>query len=140
MCNRRTTTGGVVVSVYAIDYTKVREDKVSRQGFGSSSPLPEPKKTTRFWFEARWLADPSDPQGVSGQGFGSENFADMCRSFVTLSPKFPVSPMPLILMLGPTEKQIEDAKHSVDGNGVARPLTGPEQEQFLRYIREHRPE
>ena len=126
-----------IVNVFAMEYTRTYRDQVSRQGFGSSSPLVEPEATvTSYHWSATW---PKDVHAATGASNDSGDLRRLAENFAINYPRFPRSERePVQISTEPTDEAKDYASRVAEGTGEVRPLTLDELTGFLVAFQEAR--
>lgn len=129
------------INIFAIQDTKTYEDRVTKQGFGVSTPLATPQESTYYRWQGRLHPNPAErttqPEGTQSSNIRdsleelAENFAHNYRDRQdpVLQQRGEAS---YSLQFQPTQEQIEELKKTnPDVARVVRGLTQEEQERFM---------
>lgn len=125
------------IRIYAIDFTQTKEDSITEQGFGSSRKLQEPIKSTRYYWEGNLHQGGNSSNSRDNIAGLAENFSYHYMSH--RNPKLEsAGKADYKLDFSPSEEIIQKigASSFSAGEGLARPLTEDEQEQFMSAFRE----
>ena len=122
------------IRIYAVDFTATQSHHVTAQGFGYSTPLAAPLKSTSFRWEGR-LHQPHPDSGYVSSSNGCDSLAALATNFAE-----PYRKHQNPVLEGRKEASyrfVFQPPSDFDGTryadaATARPLTQSEQEIFIR--------
>lgn len=135
------------IDIYVVEEMKTHKDTVTDQGFGYSTPLESPQKSSRFVWEGKLQPseherqNPQSREGYAGSSMSHDDIERLAENFsynyrTHLNPDLQKrGESSYSLKFEPSEEVIRKFKEQHGENATIRGLNAEEQERFMDAFR-----